>query len=235
MRIVLCTSGGYPAAAVLSRLVASPRVELAAILLSTRVMHPGYGFLRGAWELWRRSGLAYACYLGKAVAPRMRARGVALLRSKDINREHAWMARQAPDLIVSAFFNHLIGEPVTGAARYGAVNIHPSMLPQLKGVDPVFYGRLLDSPCLGASVHRVTPEIDGGGVLAQKRIAALPGESVLSTTTRLYGEGAGLLLESLDSIASGYEGAPQPGAGSYFSWPARAQVAQLRRKGIRLV
>ena len=234
MRIVLCTSGGFPAAAVLERLLDSPRVELAAILLSTRVLHPGYGLLRGAWEHYRRSGPAYALYLGIAAAPRLRARGVPVLRSKDINRERAWIERLAPDLVVSAFFNHLIGAPVLAAARYGAVNIHPSLLPALKGVDPVFYARLLDRPVLGVSVHRVTPVLDGGNLLAQEELPLLPRESVLAATARLYGQGALLLLESLDAIAAGAPGAPQAGEGSYFSWPSRAQVAELRRKGVRL-
>jgi methionyl-tRNA formyltransferase len=220
---------------VLERLFDSHRVELAAVLLSTRVFHPGYGVLRGAWEHYRRSGLAYAIYLARAVAPRLRARGVPVLRSRNINRDRALIERLSPDLLLSAFFNHVIGEPVAAAARYGAVNIHPSMLPSLKGVDPVFYARLRGCPSLGASVHRVTRVLDSGNVLAQKEFPVLPRESVLGATVRLYGEGAGLLLESLDAIAAGAPGAPQLGDGSYFSWPSRAEVADLRRKGVRLV
>lgn len=235
MRIVLCTSGGAPAAAVLERLLASPRVEFAAILLSTRVFHPGYGLLRGAWEHYRRSGLAYALYLARAVAPRLRAHGVPVLRSRNINRDRALIERLSPDLLLSAFFNHIIGEPVAAAARYGAVNIHPSMLPSLKGVDPVFHARLRGSSSLGVSLHRVTPALDGGNVFAQKELPLLPRESILDATVRLYGEGAGLLLGSLDAIGAGAPGTPQAGDGSYFSWPSRGEVAELRRKGVRLV
>ena len=235
MRIVVCTRGGFPAATVLKRLFASPRVELAAILLSTRVLRPDYGFLRGAWEHYRKSGLAYTLYLGLAIAPPLRARGVAVLRSKNINRDRAWIERLAPDLLVSAFFDQIIGEPLVAAARYGAVNIHPALLPSFRGVDPVFYARLADSPVLGVSVHRVTPELDRGNLLAQKKFDVRPRESVLATTTRLFGAGAGLLLESLDAIAAGASGTPQTGEGSYHSWPSRAQVADLRRKGVRLI
>ena len=218
----------------LERLFDSTRIELAAIVLSTRVLHSDYGFLRGAWEQYRRSGLAYALYLGASVAPRLNTRGVPMLRSKSINQDRAWIERIAPDLVVSAFFNHHIGEPVIAAARYGAVNIHPSLLPALKGVDPVFYARLQGRPALGVSLHRVTAAIDGGNLLAQRKLPVLERESVLAATARLYGEGAGLLLESIDAIAAGAAGAPQSGESSYFSWPNRAQVAELRRKGVRL-
>lgn len=226
MRIVLCTSGGGAAAAVLQRLRASPRVELAAIVLSTR---------RGAWAHFRRSGLAYLAYLGAAVTPPPRAAGAPLIRTRDVNLEKAGLARLAPDLIVSAFFNQKIGAPLVAAARHGAVNIHPSLLPELKGVDPVFYARLRDAPGLGVSLHRVSPELDGGAILAQRSFPVEREESVLAATARLFGAGAELLLDSLDAIAAGAPGTPQPGPGSYFSWPDRAQVAALRRKGVRLV
>jgi methionyl-tRNA formyltransferase len=234
VKIVLCTSGGFPAAAVLDRLFEAPRVELAAIVLSTRILRPGYGLLRGAWEQYRRSGLAYALYLGVAVAPRLRARGVPVLRSGSINRELAWIERLAPDLVVSAFFNQIIGEPVIAAARHGAINIHPSLLPALKGVDPVFFARLQGRPALGVSVHRVNPVLDGGNLLVQKAFPVLARESVLAATARLYGEGAGLLIGALDAIAAGAPGTPQAGEGSYYTWPSRTEVAELRRKGVRL-
>jgi len=237
VRVVLCSSGGHPGRAVLARLLGSPRVSIAAIVLSTRVFHPGDGFLRGAWHHARASGLRYALYLARAAAPRLRAPGIPVIRSRDLNRDavRARIEGLAPDLLLSAFFNQHIGEATVAAARLGAVNIHPSLLPALKGVDPVFYARLHGDAALGVSVHRVSPRLDAGNLLAQRAFPVLPGESVLEATARLYGEGAELLLASLDAIEAGAPGTPQSGPGSYFSWPDRAQVAALRRKGVRLV
>lgn len=235
MRIVLCTCGGAPGNAVLERLRASPRVTLAGVLLSTRILSPRYGLVRGAWKIYRRTGLRYALYLGMAVAPRLPPLAVPVLRSARVNDEPDAIQRLSPDLIVSAYFNQLFSEPLAALARHGMVNIHPSLLPEYRGVDPVFYARLRDAPSLGASIHRVSPEIDRGNILAQRRLPMLPRESVLAATTRMYGEGAGLLLETLDAIAAGEQGTPQAPGGEYFSWPGRAEVAALRRKGVRLV
>lgn len=189
------------------------------MVLSTRILSPRYGFLRGAWEQYRRSGLRYTTYLGLLSLGRMRG-----FRTRDINQHFDQIAALRPDLIVCAFFNQRIGEAITALAP--ALNIHPSLLPDLKGVDPVFYARLRDAP-LGVTVHRVAPELDSGDIVAQEPYD--PGGSVFASTVALYARGAQLLVETLGQPAT-----PQSGGGNYDSWPTRADVAALRRKGVRL-
>ena len=218
MRVVLCTSGGRPGAAVL-RTLRNNGVEITGIVVSTRILSPRYGFLRGAWEQCRRSGLRYTTYLGLLSLGRMDG-----FRTTDINQHADQIAAHRPDLVVSAFFNQRIGGTITALAP--TLNIHPSLLPQFKGVDPVFYARLRGAP-LGVTVHRVSPELDSGDILAQQ--AYDPGGSVLASTVALYARGAQLLLDTLGQPAR-----PQSGSGNYDSWPTRADVAALRRKGVRL-
>lgn len=235
VRVAFCTSGGLPGALVLGRLLACPRIRVAGIVRSSRVLSASYGFLRGAWEQYRRSGLRYTLYLGLAAAPRLRADGVPVLRTRDLNQERESIERLAPDLLVSAFFNQRIAEAIAAMPRLGAVNIHPSLLPAFKGVDPVFYARLRDSASLGVTLHRISPELDSGDVIAQEPCAAAQDESVLRTTARLYDRGAALLVDSLERLMAREQGSAQAGPGQYDSWPTRVQVASLRRKGVRLV
>lgn len=234
---VLLTSGGAPGAAVLARLRASPRVRLAGIVLSTRILRARYGLLRGAREQLRRSGLRYALYLACAAAPPLRARGIPVHRTRDVNdaASAAFVASLAPDLIVSAFFNQRIAEATVRLARCGAVNIHPSPLPAFRGVDPVFYARLRGAETLGVTVHRVTPELDAGGILAQEIRPLDPASSVLRATVSLYARGAELLVGALDAICAGSPGRPQSGEASYDSWPTPEEVREAVRRGVRLV
>jgi methionyl-tRNA formyltransferase len=159
----------------------------------------------------------------------LRAEAVPRIRTRDINGDAArtFIAELNPDLIVSAFFNQRIGEVIAGLAP-AALNIHPSLLPAFKGVDPVFYALLRGAP-LGATVHRISPDLDSGDIVAQRRFEPISGASVLYETISLYVEGARLLVESL-----GMPAALQIGSGNYDSWPTPADVAALRRKGVRL-
>ena len=229
MKVVLCTSGGYPGAAVLQILRASTRIEVAGIVLSTRILSARYGFLRGAWEQFKRSGARYTAYLGITSLAPLRSHGIPVHRTRDVNHRlgRQFIEKSGGEIVVTAFFNQWLGDWCRG------VNIHPSLLPALRGVDPVFFARLRGAP-LGVSLHRLAPELDAGELIAQRHMPTLADESILAATTRLYAHGAQLFLDSLEAVQTG-KVAPQSGAMSYDSWPTREQVAALRAKAIRLV
>ena len=239
VRVLLCTSGGLHGASVLRRLAASPRVRLAGIVRSTRVLRVRYGLAQGAWTQCRLSGVRYAAYLGLAVGARFApcTDDVPRLATRDLNARDGerFVERVGPDLLVSAFFNQRIGKAIAELPRLGAVNIHPSLLPAFRGADPVFHAMLRGVSRSGVTIHRLAPEFDAGTVIAQRAMAFTPGDSVLRATARLFAGGTELLLESLDGIAAGAAGAAQRGHANYDSWPNPAQVNALRRKGVPLV
>jgi len=250
--VLLCTSGGLFGALVLQRLLASPAVEVVGIIKSTRVLHPRQGWLRDVLALLHRSGLHYALYLGCAtggaelvgrwrglppVDVAARARGLPILATRDLNGTGGrdFVARCGPDLLLSAFFNQRIGEPMCSLPPLGAVNIHPSRLPDFRGVDPVFYARLRGAHPLGVSVHRIGPEIDTGALLAQAEVAIDPAASLLAATAQLFDRGVALFLGCLPALQAGDPGRPQPRGGSYDSWPTPAEVRAFVRSGNRLL
>ncbi len=249
LRTVFCTSGGVHGALVLRRLLACADIELCGLVHSSRVLDPRFGFVRGGLEQIRRSGLRYAGYLfcATTVADLLRAlpgggggparrRGVAHLVTRDLNDAAglAFLRACAPELLVSAFFNQRLREPALGVARLGSVNIHPSLLPQLRGVDPGFQARL-QGLSMGVTVHRMTPQLDAGGILHRQAVPVPTGASVLAATALLFDAGAQALVGLLERIRAGDPGTPQQGPGSYQSWPTRAQVRALRARGATLL
>jgi methionyl-tRNA formyltransferase len=116
-----------------------------------------------------------------------------------------------------------------------AVNIHPSLLPEYRGVDPVFYARLRGATKLGVTVHHLSEFLDAGNVLAQTEVSADSTMSILRATAMFYCQGADMLIGSLPRIASGDPGVPQEGQGCYDSWPTPVCVRRLRTKGTALV
>jgi len=247
---VLCTSGGLYGAQVLRRLL--DRVALVGIVRSTRVLDARYGFVRGACEQVRRSGFPYSVYLlcatslwewlggratGGAVPDLAGARGIPLWATRDVNDRAGceFIEKLKPDLLVSAFFNQRLREAALAIPSCGAVNIHPSLLPDFKGTDPVFHAWLSGARRLGVTVHRMVPQLDAGQILAQRAVPLPADASLFEATARLFDSGAQLLIESLESIEQGNSGTAQGSGGRYDSWPTRQQVAQLRAQGRRLV
>ncbi len=75
-------------------------------------------------------------------------------------------------------------------SRYAGrmLNIHPSLLPRHKGLDTHARALAEGDTEHGASVHFVTPELDGGPLLAQAVVAVQPGDDVASLSGRVHAE-----------------------------------------------
>jgi methionyl-tRNA formyltransferase len=250
LRTVLCTRGGLFGALVLRRLLSCERIEICAIVRSTRYLEPRFGALRGSLALLGRCGLSYALYLwcatsladllcGFAPVGRVPSRSggaLPVLATRDLNSADGlrFLAAAAPDLLVSAFFDQPLGDAALALPGLGCVNIHPSMLPSFRGVDPVLQASLAHA-ALGVTVHRMTATLDDGPVLAQRALAPAGGTSVFTATAQLFAAGAELLTGGIERIARRERGADQGHPVSYQSWPTRAEVRQLRRLGGRLM
>jgi folate-dependent phosphoribosylglycinamide formyltransferase PurN len=248
---VLCTRGGLFGALVLRELRACDRLEVCGIVRSSRMFHPSLGPLRGSLAYLRRSGVAYSVYLWCAttladvvcrlawigcVPTRTRPRGVPVHTTRDINdpKSLEFLGDCTPDLLVSAFFDQRLTPAVLAVPARGCLNIHPSLLPWFKGVDPVLQARLVAGHT-GVSVHYMTPRLDAGAILAQQPMAVSGRVSVFTATAQLYRAGAKLLVNVIDRVLRGEAGTPQSAPGTYQSWPSRADIRALRRSGGALI
>jgi methionyl-tRNA formyltransferase len=246
LRTVFCTRGGLFGALVLRRLRACERIEICAIVRSTRILQPRYGWLRGALALIRRCGLAYALYLWcvttladvlcRAVpesAVPARTGAIPVHVTADINGGAGltFLTGCAPQLLVSAFFDQRLTAAALSIPARGCVNIHPSLLPEFRGVDPVLRARVSGAAALGVTVHWMSPALDDGPVLAQRPVEVPPEASIFAATAALFRAGAELLVEGVERIGGRDPGAPQRGVGSYQGWPTRADVRALHAKG----
>jgi methionyl-tRNA formyltransferase len=236
---------------VLDRLRACQQIEICGIVRSSRNFHPRFGFLRGVLAYIRSSGIGYSLYLLCAttiadwvcsfsaiggVPTRSRAGDTPVLTTRNVNDAEAlqFLRDYAPDLLISAFFDQRLQEAALAIPSHGCVNIHPSLLPSFKGVDPVLQARLQGAD-VGVTLHYMTAQLDAGEILSQRSPAIRPQASVFETTALLFREGAEMLVAQLGRVERREHGAPQNGAGSYQSWPSRAEVRALRALGAVLM
>jgi phosphoribosylglycinamide formyltransferase 1 len=93
--------------------------------------------------------------------------------------------RAAPDLVLLAGFMRIL---TTGfIARYPRriLNIHPSLLPSFPGLDTHRRALAAGVKVHGCTVHVVTPELDGGPIVAQAVVPVVPGDSEESLAARV--------------------------------------------------
>ncbi|MGH8200000.1 MAG: phosphoribosylglycinamide formyltransferase [Steroidobacteraceae bacterium] len=88
----------------------------------------------------------------------------------------AALAAARPDVIVLAGFMRILSQQFVEARAGSMLNIHPSLLPNYRGLHT--HRRVLEAgeAVHGASVHFVTAELDGGPVILQSRVTVRPGD-----------------------------------------------------------
>ncbi len=82
-------------------------------------------------------------------------------------------------------------------------NLHFSLLPAYRGAAPVNWAIINGETYTGVTVMRVTPRLDAGPIIAQRRVEIAPDETAGELLVRLGEEGAGLLAESMDALERG--------------------------------
>lgn len=251
-RVVLCTYSSIYSSVVLKELLQADDVEVIGIINSTRIFSPKYGWLKGAYELVRRCGFRYAFQLFcltdlfvllqpffrlKPVHYYAQQQAIPVHNTKNINSADSmgWLCNLKPDILLSAYFNQLIDEPVLTMPELGCLNIHPSLLPAYRGVDPAFYALLRSESEVGVTVHLLDQEFDTGNILQQEALSVMEGRSVFYHYAALFKKGALMAIEQMRSRSTDDSGAVQQGDAGYDSWPSPAMVSSFIQQGGRLI
>ncbi|MBU6414806.1 methionyl-tRNA formyltransferase [Patescibacteria group bacterium] len=72
-----------------------------------------------------------------------------------------------PDLFIVAAYGKMIPNEILGIPRLGALNVHPSLLPQWRGPAPIQYAILNGDDKTGVTVMLVDEQMDHGSILSQ--------------------------------------------------------------------
>jgi len=109
----------------------------------------------------------------------------------------------SPDLIVIYSMSQLLKKNILQIPKYGAINLHPSLLPSYRGPNPDFwqyYDFVLER---GVTVHMVDEGEDTGDILLQEKYKMPIGMKSSELNAILIGDvGGRLLAESINLISS---------------------------------
>lgn len=106
----------------------------------------------------------------------------------------------APDIIVTAAFGQFLPEKILKAPKFGAINVHASLLPKYRGGAPVHYSIIEGEQETGVTIMEMIKKMDAGDILAQKAIPITKQDDVGTMFERLSKVGKELLLETLPKI-----------------------------------
>lgn len=108
-----------------------------------------------------------------------------------------------PDVLAVVAYGRILTRSVLDVARHGAINLHFSLLPALRGAAPVQWALARSELETGVTTFRIDEGLDTGDLLAQRRVAIAPGEHAPGLLGRLAVEGASLLVETFAGLEAG--------------------------------
>jgi methionyl-tRNA formyltransferase len=131
--------------------------------------------------------------------------GIPVFQPERIRRPEAveHLCAAGADVMVVVGYGQIIPQSVIDLAPLGIINVHASLLPELRGAAPVQWAIARGCPRTGVTTMRIDAGLDTGDVLCRWETPIGPDETAPELAARLAVAGAGLLVETLDALSGG--------------------------------
>jgi methionyl-tRNA formyltransferase len=108
-----------------------------------------------------------------------------------------------PDLIVTAAFGQILPNEILNAPQYGSINVHASLLPELRGGAPIHSAILEGKDKTGVTIMYMVEKLDAGDILTQVEVPILDEDHVGSLHDKLSVAGSNLLSKTIPLLLNG--------------------------------
>lgn len=108
-----------------------------------------------------------------------------------------------PDLIVTAAYGQILPPELLAAPTYGCINVHASILPELRGGAPIHYAIIQGKKKTGITIMYMAEKLDAGDIISQAEVMITEEDDVGSLHDKLSITGARLLSETIPELLKG--------------------------------
>ena len=131
--------------------------------------------------------------------------GIPVYQPERIRRPEAvaYLGTLAPDVMVVVGYGQIIPQSVIDIAPLGIVNVHASVLPELRGAAPIQWAVARGYAKTGVTTMCIDAGLDTGDVVDTWETEIGPEETALELSPRLAVAGADLLVKTLAGLADG--------------------------------
>jgi methionyl-tRNA formyltransferase len=122
-----------------------------------------------------------------------------IYQPEDINSPEAlsFLQEIKPDLLITVAYGQKLKKAVRNSAPMGAINLHPSLLPELRGAAPIPFAVWNGMIMSGLSIFKLTSRMDAGPVYFSKQLFIFPSENATELSERLAYIGSKCLVQFL--------------------------------------
>lgn len=128
---------------------------------------------------------------------------IPVFQPEKIKTENDQIKDWKPDLIVTCAYGQIIPDDILSCATYGAINVHASLLPKLRGGAPIHKAIMYGYPETGITIMRMVKKMDAGDILTQRKTEIKLDDNLESLSNRLSVMGKELLLDTIPDLIAG--------------------------------
>ncbi|MDZ5711604.1 methionyl-tRNA formyltransferase [Jeotgalibacillus haloalkalitolerans] len=107
------------------------------------------------------------------------------------------------DLIITAAFGQLLPKKLLEAPKLGCINVHASLLPELRGGAPIHHAIIRGYDRTGITIMYMAEKLDAGDIISQREVSITDEDHVGTLHDKLSETGADLLSETLPLLIEG--------------------------------
>jgi len=133
-----------------------------------------------------------------------------------------------PDLFVVVAYGQILPKSVLNIPKYGAVNVHASLLPRYRGAAPIAWAILRGEEVTGLTTMVMDEGMDTGDILLQAEVPIGPEETCENLHDRLAALGAQLLSKTIEKMKAGdLRPVPQDHSKATYGPPLKKEDGQI--------
>jgi methionyl-tRNA formyltransferase len=156
--------------------------------------------------------------------------GIPVYQPEKIRQEEelAKILALEPDLIVTAAFGQILPKKLLEAPKYGCINVHASLLPELRGGAPIHYAIMQGKKKTGVTIMYMVEKLDAGDILTSVEVPISEEDNVGTLFEKLSGAGAELLSDTLPLLlANSLTPKPQNEAEATFATTIKREQEKI--------
>lgn len=129
-----------------------------------------------------------------------------IFQPKSLRKEEEYVCKikeMAPDFIVIVAFGQIIKQNIIDIPKYGCINLHASLLPELRGAAPINWAIINGLKVTGNTTMMIDEGIDTGDMLLSEEVQITDDMTAGDLQDKLMYSGADLLIKTLYGLKEG--------------------------------
>ncbi len=132
------------------------------------------------------------------IAKQVSSLNIPVLKPEKLNEAFAEeLKKLEPDLLVVGAYGKIIPQSVIDIPKYGALNIHPSLLPKYRGGTPIQAAILAGDSITGVTIIKMDEKMDHGPIISRMEISLSNDDTLESMSNLLFQKAANMLVETV--------------------------------------